>query len=662
MEEILKELVKINDTLIRLNQSDVEHKIAFEELNGKIEEVREMKSKRSSRSNSPGISVDGEKTLLTPNVSRGGGFVFNESDQIIASTIFNESKSRKQSSHSELVNDAAAEKLLKEAKERFEMEKESTRVAKRQSIVSSMSAQKDEDTGVQNFRTLQLPTYDHIKLEAINLKSCIKFFKSARLFQVTHSFYLRIQPITSEKVRAQLDRMLIKNGSVVNGREVRGVIDLKLEEVFTLVHQILIPDNAVEFYSVLHDAVFLRGVDRDRVEVLIDETFEDFYTNLITYRDEFLIGVELLVHGGIDSYKIPPINNKENGLVRCFLSKIPRQFGALILALTNRQDFLTVDKFMSEFFEQVNKLYEQSVTVVKINKALQSRVQKKQDSENTSSKKSSANGGRTWPRASYPTQKSHVSAVSSERGPVYKGYFSSGDSDNNSVEAYTAVHYNNFSGSSASSSDNDSSSRSRRHSVHQVTLQKKQVGKGGSEGPRGCIRFIFGRCEAGTRCMFSHEEGVLCETAVFQAESFMKTKYYQMAKAKGIVKTTVAAVRMVEDVKELGGSEAEVLKSTFLHSLPDACLKSAVYKSGDIKLPCGKSLEVPKVLIDSGAIQANYLSKNFVDKHRDLLKDCIKQRPMRAYLADHKTKVEISCTLCTMARSTRSKKLSLFLT
>ena len=637
-QPLLNAVQKMFDSLKgEIQQNAIETNLAFRNMQDELEQVKKSRSKPNSGNTTP----DTQNRFTTPVNSGGGGIASLGSGnlQMIAPTTYQDSKLRKQSSQAEFAEDAAAEKAFIEAKEQ-----EAARTARRQSIVATMAASRVEDTGVQNFRTLQLPPYDHIKLDSLSLKACIKFFKNARLFQTTHSYSLKIQPITSQGVRAQLDRMLLKNGNVVNRRIVSSVLQLTLEDVFFLVQQILIPDNPVEFVTVLQDAIFLRGVEREKYEVVIDETFSDFYTSIIDYRDDFKIGVELL--GWWDSTsgkKKPLINNKENGLVRCFLSKLPKQFGSLILALINETEFSSLEEFLSGFFEQVNKLYEQSQGVTKINKALKSRFSKSGSGAASLGDKSSASGGRTWPRASATSNKSSVSSLTAKREPLYEGDRSSEDSDNNSVEAYKTVHYQDFTGSSSSGSDTDSN-KGRRQPVHQISSQKKFSGKAnnGSEGPRGCIRYIFGRCEAGAGCKFSHEESVLCETAAFQVDAFMKTKYYQMARAKGIAKASVAAVRWVEDVEELGFTDAEVLRNTFLHSLPDACLQRAVYKSGDIKLSSGSSLVVPKILIDSGAVQANYLSKRFVDKHRDVLGGCIKHRPMRAYLADHKTKVDIS--------------------
>lgn len=81
------------------------------------------------------------------------------------------------------------------------------------------------------------------------------------------------------------------------------------------------------------------------------------------------------------------------------------------------------------------------------------------------------------------------------------------------------------------------------------------------------------------------------------------------------------------------------LKNMFLYYIPESVIQQAVYKQATITIP-GKIIAVDKVLIDSGAIHASYISKDFVDRYNKHLKVI----PTKGVIvmADNKTHVPVT--------------------
>ena len=84
-----------------------------------------------------------------------------------------------------------------------------------------------------------------------------------------------------------------------------------------------------------------------------------------------------------------------------------------------------------------------------------------------------------------------------------------------------------------------------------------------------------------------------------------------------------------------------LMKSAF----PEVEYIDKIHRSGKM-LPYGEpSIPVCRALFDTGALSANYLSQELVDRHRDILSPCIRKVRGQVCLGDNETTVEVSETL-----------------
>lgn len=74
---------------------------------------------------------------------------------------------------------------------------------------------------------------------------------------------------------------------------------------------------------------------------------------------------------------------------------------------------------------------------------------------------------------------------------------------------------------------------------------------------------------------------------------------------------------------------------------PEAALYKAVHRDGKVITPDGSQIPVEQALFDSGALHGNYISSQFVRKHRKKLKDYRINLKANVVLADNKTRVAI---------------------
>jgi len=98
-----------------------------------------------------------------------------------------------------------------------------------------------------------------------------------------------------------------------------------------------------------------------------------------------------------------------------------------------------------------------------------------------------------------------------------------------------------------------------------------------------------------------------------------------------------------ESIEDIDNSIDQQLYNICCMQFPEigSTIQSAVYREADIEIPNGPCVHIPKVLFDTGALHANYISQQFVEQHRQLLETCIQPKRARVKMADSKTTVVI---------------------
>ena len=94
----------------------------------------------------------------------------------------------------------------------------------------------------------------------------------------------------------------------------------------------------------------------------------------------------------------------------------------------------------------------------------------------------------------------------------------------------------------------------------------------------------------------------------------------------------------------------ELVSDFFEIQFPGHLGKCPVVTSGDILLDRENFEQLDSVLFDSGAMQASYISKQWIDQHRELLGKRIRACRGRVRMADNKTVVDVHERFRTMIK------------
>ena len=87
---------------------------------------------------------------------------------------------------------------------------------------------------------------------------------------------------------------------------------------------------------------------------------------------------------------------------------------------------------------------------------------------------------------------------------------------------------------------------------------------------------------------------------------------------------------------------AQKLKNLLTSGLPVSQLVKAAYREGTILFDNDDDIPIKKVLFDTGAVHANYISEEFVRHHRGTLTPFITDYKSSTYLGDGKTQIQIT--------------------
>jgi len=176
---------------------------------------------------------------------------------------------------------------------------------------------------------------------------------------------------------------------------------------------------------------------------------------------------------------------------------------------------------------------------------------------------------------------------------------------------------------------------------NQLKDQKK------SEVPNGCFQMLlYGQCSKASsksKCSYSHDTAALTRTHAYVSKLLSNSKF----KPGNIARKPPQALGHVsfDYYPNTADHMQDVMQNLFLHAIPEANILSAVHRSGQLDLHGSNPLMVEKVLFDTGALHANYISKRYIELHREQLQPYLQPCKGVVTLADNRTKASIDLVL-----------------
>jgi hypothetical protein len=468
------------------------------------------------------------------------------------------------------------------------------------------------------------PAYDHIQLTEMKLRSVIKFVDDVNAYQVSHGITLPVASLISEKVR---DDICAQHP----GMTIVKFLSCKAKDVIRLIQEECRPISKLQFQEALKKHTYF---DIPHNYVPTSSAFKPFRDALLSYRRKFLRAFEIMAQDNEEN--VPQCDDKEGGLIKIFVEKIPFSYGKKIInSWAKKRRFPDIYAFLKKFFAVVKEhygAYEKSLLVsqhfegTEIVAAGKPLVRPTQLSPSTS----------RFP-SKIPSRTHRLSALDEDS-------VSSADPEDNAAATLVSTK--------ATLDPPDEISDGEFNAAFQSALTVKD-----SKGPpNGCFQMLFnGTCAHTGDCSYSHDHATLHKCYLHYSELLNKSRYRNPPPA-----SSTHILRKPGSLSHIVGPCADALvfadfppndayndklADTVLNlvrsALPFSAIYTPVHREGHLLLAEGLSLPIPRVLFDSGALHGNYLSEDFVNSHIAHFHPYLKPCSAHVKLADNKTVIPL---------------------
>jgi hypothetical protein len=526
----------------------------------------------------------------------------------------------------------------------------------RPSILDRLADTSDNSSKMVTVMQTQ-PSFNHIRLEKMTYKSLLHFVENVIQYHCAHDIRLPVPTLVSTPIR---NFLLAKNPDLNPKR----FYQLSTKELFNLVQTELRPESSLEFGQALSQNV---DFELPFHYVPSATNFNTFYGALLIYKNSFTTLFELMAHANEDN--IPSCDMKEGGLVRIFIDKIPFEYGSRVMKTIKRSSFEDFRSFLTVFYAEVRKHSSESRQARGITQHFGGTAYTAARQNSNSHAKdvrlhapAQQRDARNFTRRQGNSQKftrAHNLHVVEEETPLVDDplglhEFSDEDvSDNDPKDSRVLLAAPTGQAFPASEEeDGELEEEDWDQAIDQlaaVAPHKPPPHKGNSrppDKPMACFKLLFyGKCDAesrGRKCQFSHDRQILSDAWVSHNELLAKSSFKPVPTLLQRQKLNNVQSNVSFDTDDPhAGVIACIRQQALLNAIPESSWFSSMHREGCLIVGENNSILVPKVLFDTGALQSNYISADFVSLHRNALQDFIKSCNTVVKLADNKTTIPI---------------------
>lgn len=562
--------------------------------------------------------------------------------------------------------------------------------SKRDSIIRRAVTGTANPTNTVTF-TQKMP--DHtIKLDSLTVQAIYTFLTGIASYQAAHKVPLPASTLIKDTVR---DHLLANSRGKLTEAKFH---ELKGHELLSILQREIRPTDKLSFYKLMDkNVMFELNINGYRPSTI---DFKPLYQAILIFMRKFHTIYELLAEKNHRD-NIPPIENKENGLIFLFLNKIPFNYGRNVWATFKEKKFKTIYRFNSAFAKEVQDDYQVYLLARKMQQkfggsAISSaafaaaRQLVNNNNNERSSRFPSNNRGKSVSRNhrvsaideddfdvedrihadNYAESLVRVDAEEEELmdyPPLAKHEkeheIMEEDSLDERDEDFVAKELQALAAVTTSYSDNKKPSFS-----HADSKQPKQ------DTLNGCYGLLLhNECKNKDKCGYSHERAMLCRTHA-HLWKLLSESPYRMSANPSAPRTIISnsdrkqsfsnmSVAMADnshlfalasdDNADVGDdwfhdfSDShdpqlyELLRTMIFSAVPEASMYSAMHREGEINVTATDRIALAKVLFDTGALHGNYIALRFVEQHKEALKRFLKPYKIIVTLADNKTKLKI---------------------
>lgn len=448
------------------------------------------------------------------------------------------------------------------------------------------------------------PSFENIKMSKLTVSEALNFWTAVNKYEAMYNIPLKAATLVEDHVRKTI---ITKNHNILETDE--QFFNLANDQIRKLVQKSIRPTDRHMFAKQLTDAVFFKSNDKFVPTVI---NFQDFFTRLSTFRREFEDVFEFLSFN--NSKNIPRLDNKDDGIIRVFISKIPADYGNRVYQQLPSTKFDVLSDFLEAFFAIAQRHFEMSKQAKELYSYLPS-----QNSHPIGNKLST-------PFQSTRLQNLLQNTVSvefdtkDEIAPV---------DDIAEDRKMTPQELDDFENEQSEQLDQDLGLSLNASNPVQL-LRRPQPAR--PIHRTGCLKMLLnGYCDR-PQCGFSHEHAQLEESAR-EMEVKLRARPFINKSAQGAPRRPPPEPPPLSNMSTVKFLQAMIGDSTIIESVR----QESVLVFGSNNLHC-------KVvaLLDSGALQASYIRSSIIDKHRDSLGPSLVPAHGRVVLANQVTGIDIT--------------------
>ncbi len=569
--------------------------------------------------------------------------------------------------------------------------KKNSKTSKRRDSIIRRAVKAAADPKNMVTYTMQAPSYSHIHLSKMTVPSIHKFLVDIVAYQSAYGIRLPVTTLIASNVAEQL---MAKDRSLTSAK----FHSLTGEQLLSKLQAEIRPGDKLTFIKTLDRNVTFE-LQSGYKPTAID--FKPMYEAVLVFKKKFLTVFEMLSEDN-DEQNIPSTDTKPGGLIHCFNSKIPFNYGQNVYTTLEVKKFATLydyERAFSSVLEGHYKFYLKSRT---LQQTFTGSALASQAFTSAKTNHSSGNNTRMAPRAHrlqhIADEGSDIEArihgqnfdesllrVDDEElmelpQPSTKPYIPASidqDYDNDSLDE-AAIHFANDREQAVVKELTDLAAIN--NNAIQPFLNKKPNAPSSApnsqrqksdSSPNGCYKMLLlGECPNGERCSYSHDRSVLQKTHSELEERLRQSKYKTFpAPTRAIIprdntrndlkKTQAAAshdlrtisVVLADNVENdsklqllcevCDPSLHELLRNMILSAVPEVTFYSSMHREGKINLTPEVQITLHKVLFDTGALHGSYIASRFVEEHQAALRPFLRPCKIIVTLADNKTKLLI---------------------
>ncbi len=538
-------------------------------------------------------------------------------------------------------------------------------------IASGKSTQQINTSGGLQY-TRMVPPFDHIKLNDLSLKDVVKFINQIMDYEFRWGVPINMKAHIADHC---FRRLAIKFHGKIDYQD--QYKDMDRAELARLLFDYVRPETQSEFRQILENIKL-----RYNSNTITQEEYKQFYEALIEYSIQFLKWYEILADG--TEFKIiPPCNNKDKGLIKIFLSKLPGELGQELYAEIYKEypelsdknlKFQTFHKLFVEMIEKHNSKHISTRSALSMY-ANVGKIRSK-DSNNSTPVQSKSN----YSNHNNTTQRYTGSSDNSKRKSLHQTLLHNisemlsaassdvnSDNENDSTEREQSIQDSSMLETAmddledthdASINANSPPEHDFEHEIEDLNAVSNSSGQ-----PQVCFSMIFyNRCDK-PNCKYLHDGPSMYKAHAQYLELLGKSKYggssSQQSK-RGILKPMQHSNQsqkfnnktinlILPHVNEDNGNCSlapdgylHFIKKSCLDIIPGANLVECIVKSGDVHFNNGQNVTLNDILFDTGALHGNYVSLSWFNDHKaNLDGHLVTTATSKVKLADNKTIVPI---------------------